>query len=55
MEAFLQRILDEKNDLDDKIEKLSVFIATSSIFIALDSKEQHNLRLQIRMKNLGII
>ena len=67
MKSFEQRVIDEKNDLDDKIEKLSVFIMTSGTFIILDNDEQENLKLQLnimssyslvlnnRMRNMGLL
>lgn len=40
------RVVDEKKDLDDKIEKLMLFIRTPT-FEAVDSDEQSRLRIQL--------
>ena len=45
MQDFQQRVVDEKNDLHEKIEKLSAFIETET-FIKLPFDEQGRLKAQ---------
>ncbi len=45
MEAFQQRVLDEKKELDARIIKLEVFIA-GQVFHTLPGGEQRRLRQQ---------
>jgi hypothetical protein len=45
MEAYRQRVVDEKRELDDKLEKLGAFLKTTS-FDALPTAEQRRLWLQ---------
>lgn len=39
MQAFQQRVVDEKTELDSKLEKLSTFVAGGRIFAKLPSDE----------------
>jgi hypothetical protein len=39
-------VIDEKTDLDDKIEKLGIFIKDSPIFKSLDEDERCRLQRQ---------
>jgi hypothetical protein len=41
-----QRVVDEKNELQDKHSKLGAFILDNPIFNTLDSEEQEDLRSQ---------
>lgn len=43
MEAHQQRVVDEHEELDAKLEKLHVFIEDSSIFKSLDKMDQRLL------------
>lgn len=47
MQAHQQRVVDEKSDLDVKIEALSKFINGSTIFDGLPEDEQGRLRNQL--------
>ena len=47
MEPYQQRVIDEKIELDKKIEALSVFITTSPIFNGLPRIEKSRLTRQI--------
>lgn len=40
MEAFIERLLGEKDQLSDRVEKLNKFINTNPKFNELDSKMQ---------------
>jgi hypothetical protein len=46
MQLHQQRVVDEKNELDEKAKKLSQFIGESHIFPTLDFNEQERLRIQ---------
>lgn len=48
MEAFQNRVIEEKDELDSKREKLGVFI-DSEAFKALESGEQARLRRQFNI------
>ncbi len=41
-----QRVVDEKRELDEKIDKLIVFL-TTSVFDGLDNGEKSRLRIQL--------
>jgi hypothetical protein len=41
-----QRVIDEKNELDDKATKLSAFIAENPLFEKLDAAEQERMKVQ---------
>lgn len=41
-----QRVVDEKNELQDKFSKLGTFILDNPIFATLDSEEQIDLQSQ---------
>ena len=45
MQDFQQRVVDEKNDLDGKIERLDLFIP-GEMFASLPTDERIRLRLQ---------
>ena len=45
MEAYQQRVVDEKTELDTKLNKLATFLNTTT-FEALPSAEQRRLWLQ---------
>jgi len=47
MEAHQLRVVQEKEDLDDKINKLTTFTTQSDIFKTLDSDEKVLLNLQL--------
>lgn len=42
-----QRVMDEKTELDTKLEKLQSFFSTE-IFLTVDAAEQSRLRLQAK-------
>ena len=46
MQPHQQRVVTEKQELDDKAEKLSAFIGSSPLFENLDSEEQERLKKQ---------
>ena len=46
MQEFQQRVLDEKKDLDDKLDKLKAFINTDEKFLRLSVGEQLRLERQ---------
>ncbi len=46
VEPHKQRVIDEKNELDNKAKMLSDFIGMSSMFEKLDVEEQERMRLQ---------
>lgn len=43
-----QRVVDEKKDLDQRLDKLSQFIDSNQIFPTLDEYEQDRLQRQVR-------
>lgn len=43
---FQQRVIDEERELDERTEKLHVFIEDSPLFVKLDKAEQSRLRNQ---------
>lgn len=45
---FIERVLDEHKDLDDKVEKLTAFLVTD-VFQTLDEKEQADLEAQLNL------
>lgn len=47
MEAFQQRVVDEKQALDEKIQKLTAFVV-GSIFSGLDEDERSRLSIQLQ-------
>ena len=51
MQPHEQRAVDEKNDLDKKIEKLRAFVG-NDIYSRLDKDEQVDLRLQLSQMQL---
>lgn len=46
MEDHEQRVIDEKKELDEKINNLLKFIDENPMFKRLPEEEQHRLRLQ---------
>lgn len=46
LQPFQQRVVDEKNELDEKARSLSIFIGLSSTFEELDPAEQERLKEQ---------
>lgn len=40
MRPYQQRVVDEKKELDDKLEKLSKFIDNEDLFFALEIEDQ---------------
>jgi hypothetical protein len=46
LEPHQSRVVSEKEDLDDKLEKLNTFIGESHVFPQLGSKDQELLLLQ---------
>ena len=49
MQPHQQRVLDEKEELDKKIQALSLFINDTTTFITLDESEQERLDAQIKI------
>jgi len=47
MQDYQQRVIDEKKDLDAKIERLETFIDGSAMFAELPSDEIIRLRRQV--------
>lgn len=47
MEPHQQRVVDEKAELDEKINKLDEFVNHSTIYPNLEMKEKMNLTLQL--------
>lgn len=47
MAPHQQRVVDEKRDLDEKIEKLRAFIGGNDLFRTLRADEQERLRVQL--------
>ncbi len=47
MQPHQKRVIDERNELDDKRNKLSAFIGGSQVFKGLPEQEQIRLRRQI--------
>jgi hypothetical protein len=45
MQAYQQRVIEEKQELDAKLDKLNQFI-DSPQFLVIDGEEQKRLRLQ---------
>jgi len=41
-----QRVVDEKTELDEKLQKLNVFILTSPLFAQLQDEEKERLQRQ---------
>lgn len=52
-----QRVIDEANELQDRLTKLGAFIQNSPIFESLDSAEQDRLKRQMNPMSeyLGIL
>ena len=48
MEAYQQRVIDERNELEEKINRLRVFIGTGT-YIRLDTIDRELLRAQITL------
>jgi septum formation inhibitor MinC len=46
MKPHQQRVVDEKSELDSKIEKLHDFIQRNPLFLSLDGEEQARLKHQ---------
>ena len=48
LKPWQQRVIDEKNELDDRVTKLSIFIE-SPAFNEVDIMEQNRLRMQLEL------
>lgn len=46
MKAHEQRVVDEKNELGERLAKLTTFIESNSLFRSLDYDEQGRLKIQ---------
>lgn len=46
MQPYQQRAIDEKKELDDRLEKLNSFITSSPIYSGLDAAEKGRLERQ---------
>lgn len=46
MQPHQQRVIDEKNELEDKVKKLGPFILDNPIYETLSVEEQEDLNLQ---------
>lgn len=46
MEPHQQRVVDEKQELDERAAKLSDFIGNNPLFEAIDPEEQERMKLQ---------
>lgn len=49
MKDYQERVIIEKTELDEKIDKLTVFIDWGITFSSLDEEEKERLRLQLRL------
>ncbi len=49
MLPYQQRVVDEKNELDEKLSKLTDFIAVNHLFKSLSEQEQFLLVLQFEV------
>lgn len=47
MEAHQERVVTEKNELDEKLDKLKLFIDSSSVFSTLSTEEQNRMKNQL--------
>lgn len=47
LKPFQQRVVDEKRELDDKIQKLDVFVRNDTMFRSLSTLDQRLLREQL--------
>lgn len=52
MEAHLERMLNEQNNLCEKIEKLGAFISKNPIFDTLPEEEQSDMHLQLQAMSM---
>ena len=50
MQEFQQRVVDEKTELDDKIQKLTAFVG-GTIFASIDDTERSRLSIQLQHMN----
>lgn len=48
MQMYQHRVINEKTDLDDRLEKLSGFVGCT-VFLGLPAAEQDRLRLQLSL------
>lgn len=48
LQPWQQRVIDEKNELDERVTKLSIFIE-SPAFNEVDGDEQRRLRMQLEL------
>lgn len=48
LQPWQQRVIDEKNELDERVTKLSIFIE-SPAFNEVDVMEQNRLRIQLEL------
>ena len=48
LKPWQQRVIDEKNELDERVTKLSIFIE-SPAFKEVDIMEQNRLRIQLEL------
>lgn len=56
MEAYQQRVVDEKNELDDRIDKLSTFIESDVFVFEVDQEQQNLLLIQLStMRSYSLI
>jgi len=46
MQPYQERIIVEKKELDDKLDKLKAFIEVNPIYKTLSNEEQHRLNRQ---------
>ena len=46
-----QRVVDEKNELFDKVEKLDAFIKTNPIFLQMELQDRQLLEEQLKHMN----
>jgi len=47
MAPHQQRVVEEKQELDNKIAKLNLFIGEGSVFPTLDAAEQERMKVQL--------
>lgn len=47
LQPHQQRVVDEKNELADKVTKLAAFILDNPIFTTLEASEQKDMHIQL--------
>lgn len=50
--GYQERVIEEKEQLDTRIDKLSAFIKASPVFGMMQSEDQNAMKEQLRVMNL---